>query len=335
MKNEMNDKAIRKENADEISRAVRGGEALKTLAEIYQQLYLVPGEQGESMYRAVVARGEEPPEKSLAHFRTTPEDICEYLRTPAGEVRTITLCDRKDFETCVQLMAHKAKAEPIPATQGAIILLGVINWQKINARKDAFYREAARKGEPEPTEDEWLEERSRFIQVKSNYTDVLIILSRGTYSHVPAEDVGLPEKEWLEKSQTIRQYHECTHFVCRKLYPELVDPIWDEVVADAVGIRAAMGHFDQAMAERCLGIEGEIYIGGRLENYLPEELKDTEEKKENEEKEEKEEKKVWLSRMAGKIHRLMGEIGKISDEVSGEPFELALALEEKKESLWG
>ena len=33
------------------------------------------------------------------------------------------------------------------------------------------------------------------------------------------------------------------------------------------GITAALGRFDQRMAERCLGISDGCYRGGRLENY--------------------------------------------------------------------
>ena len=43
--------------------------------------------------------------------------------------------------------------------------------------------------------------------------------------------------------------------------------MWDELVADAVGIYAALGHYDAALEKRCLGITGERYTGGRLENY--------------------------------------------------------------------
>ena len=40
-------------------------------------------------------------------------------------------------------------------------------------------------------------------------------------------------------------------------------------MADAVGITAALGHYDRALAERFLGIREGRYTRGRLENYVP------------------------------------------------------------------
>ena len=81
----------------------------------------------------------------------------------------------------------------------------------------------------------------------------------------------MPEGEWLSASHTIRKTHECTHFLCRRLFPELKDAVWDELVADAVGIAAAFGRFDPALEELFLGIDATAYTGGRLGNYVAEE----------------------------------------------------------------
>ncbi len=299
---------------------IRGAEVIRTLAEKYQQLYLAPGEKSMAAYRAVVARGEDAPEKSLGHFHTTPKDSCGYVDTPAGEVLVITLRDRQDFETFIQIMTCKCEPKPVPATQGAAILLGVISWPKLRKREQEFREEARAAGRPDPTEDEWLEERSVFLQKKENYTDKIIILSAGPYSNLPAERAGFEEGDWLEKSWVLRKYHECTHFVCRTLYPQLVDFIWDEVVADAAGIRAALGRFDGLLAERVLGLEGDKYAGGRLENYIPKEVEDREK---------------WLAETSRKIHGVIREIQEISDGLEGEPFDLVTALEERKTELWG
>ncbi len=301
-------------------RELRGREVLEHLAQAYQQLYLAPGEEGAERYRAVVARGEDAPEKSLEHFHTTPGDLAEYEETPAGEVLVITLRDRRDFETFLQIMTCRCRPDPVPATQGAATLLGVISWPKINRREREFREEARRAGRSDPTEEEWLEERSRFIARKENYTDRLIILSAGPYSSLPPEKAGFGEREWLEKSWVLRKYHECTHFMCRALYPELVDFIWDEVVADAAGIRGALGHYDLLLGERVLGLEGDRYAGGRLENYIP---KDTEDRE------------AWLRENARKIHGVTGRIQEISDGLSGGPYDLVRALEERKAELWG
>lgn len=62
----------------------------------------------------------------------------------------------------------------------------------------------------------------------------------------------LDEPAWIRASDDIRKYHELTHFVCRRLYPDLIDKVRDELIADAVGICAAFGEYrrDLKDAER-------------------------------------------------------------------------------------
>ena len=239
----------------------RGREVLIALAETYPQLYLTPGPIGAKLYPGIVRSGEDAPDHSLTGFRSHADDSLEFESTPAGIVPVITLHAREDFERFLRLMAHRGENSDIPATQGAAILDGVVNWTKIRAHEAAFLASGGK-------ESDWGEEFERFVSVKGNFRDTLIVLSWGPYSAVPAGETGYPEKEWLRMSHSIRKAHECTHFICRRLFPERKDAVWDELVADAVGITAALGHFDRALAERFLGIREGCYTGGRLENYV-------------------------------------------------------------------
>ena len=46
----------------------------------------------------------------------------------------------------------------------------------------------------------------------------------------------------------------------------------DEVIADSIGLVAAFGRYDTALAARFLGVEGETFReGGRLSHYVKEE----------------------------------------------------------------
>ena len=234
---------------------------LKPLAEIYPQLYLTPGAEGaEEAYSRIVRRGEDAPAHSLAHFRGSSLDELTTESTPAGEVRAVTLGNRQDFEMFLQIMANRCVPVEIPATQGASILDGVVNWPRIHAHREAWLAEG---GDPLG----WTEEFRRFVSEPRNYRDALIILSVGPYSAVRAEEAGLAEDEWIAASQKIRKAHECTHFICRRLFPDRINAVWDELVADAAGLYAAFGRYDLALAERFLGITAEGYTGGRLENY--------------------------------------------------------------------
>ena len=236
---------------------------METLAADYPQLCMNPDTDSQEAYRRVVLRGEEPEAKSLAHYRGDPADREEVMETPAGSVRVVTLGNRQDFELALRsLMAAKdGPLTPIPASQGAAMLT-LFNWPRIHAHL-ALY-----------PEEERAAEFKRFTAVRENYIDMLVLLSRGPYSHVDAAAVGETEAAWLEHSDTIRRYHELTHVICRRLCPGDVAPIRDELAADAVGLIAAYGRFDPETEKLFLGIRDGRYVGGRLGNYtdIPEAL---------------------------------------------------------------
>ena len=282
------------------------GSVLEPLAEIYPQLYLAPGEEGAKLYPGIVGRGEDAPVHSLDHFRGSSRDEVTTEKTPAGEVLTVTLGDRRDFETFLQIMGDRCVPTEIPATQGASILDGVINWPKIRRHKEDFL--AAGRN---PLK--WPEEFKRFTSDKRNYRDAVIILSTGPYSALPAEEAGLTEEEWLAASYRIRKAHECTHFICRRLFPDRINAVWDELVADAVGLYAAFGRYDLGLAERLLGVGPEGYTGGRLENYAGGED---------------------LDALARKVHRTLLHLdGVIRGAGETDPYALAVRLENEI-SVW-
>lgn len=229
---------------------------LERLAADYPQLYLNPDTDSQEAYRRVVLRGETTQTKSLAHYRGDRADRDEIADTPAGCVRVVTLGNRQDFELALRsLMAAKdGPLVPIPESQGAAMLT-VFNWPRIHAHL-ALY-----------PEEERAAEFKHFTAVRENYVDMLVLLSRGSYSHVDAAAVGETEAAWLEHSDTIRRYHELTHVICRSIYPGDVAPIRDELVADAVGLYAAYGCFDPETEKLFLGIRDGRYVGGRLGNY--------------------------------------------------------------------
>ena len=226
------------------------------LAADYPLLYLNPDRDDQETYRHVVLRGEDPATHSLDHYRGHPAERIDLADTPAGKARVVTLGDRRDFELVIRgLMAAKSGPnEPVPESQGASMIF-VFNWGRIHAHLAAF------------PEEEQAAEFARFTSVKENYLDMLVVLSRGPYSHVDAAAAGFAEQEWLDYSDTIRRYHELTHVICRRLYPQDTDAVRDELVADTVGLYAAFRRFDPEMEKRFLGIRDGVYTGGRLDIY--------------------------------------------------------------------
>lgn len=289
------------------------------LAETYPQLYLDPDRCSIDEYKAAVLSGDRPRSESLSHFACDGRDTAERIMTPAGEALVVTIFDRRDFETFVRCMmaAKEGPEKPVPATMGASTLTA-FNWPRIFARRDAFLKEQREAGVEDP---DWGAEFRRFTSVKDNYIDTFIVLSRGPYSNVSAEAVSsasgiqMSEEEWIEKSGGIRKYHELTHFVCRKLRPDMIDAVWDELVADAAGIYAAFGRFDRKTEELFLGISDGRYIGGRLENYLGEDED--------------------IDALSKRISAVLQEFAATADQSSGsDVFGFMTALEDRQGELW-
>jgi len=289
---------------------LRGRAVLPALAETYPQLNLPLGEEGTEAYRRIVGYGEAAPSRDLSRFLGDERDSCDIEQTPAGPVQVITLHQRADFERFLQIMAFRCRETPIPKTQGASILDGVVNWTRIRAHQAAFLAAGGR-------EEDWPGEFQAFTADRRSYTDALIILSHGPYSAIGAEEMGLAEEEWLALSHEIRKAHECTHFICRRLFPDKVDALWDEIVADAVGLFAAFGRYEACTAARFLGVAENGYVGGRLENYVSEEG---------------EEKQKALDRSAKKVYSVLY---RLQDVIAScgvtEPYPLAIRLEEEIE----
>ena len=215
------------------------------LANRYPQI-LLPIEEGISKseeYRNVCLRGQEC--NRPITFTKDPKDTLETFNTIAGDVDVLSLRKREDFVHACRCLGNKCEPVEIPDSTGAMALFGLNNWEKVRAGMD-------------------------------NYKDSFIILSSGNYSNVTNNDIyketngeiDLSEQEWIEKSISIRKYHELTHFVMRKIYPDDISFIRDELIADCIGLIAAFNTFDIRLLKLFLGIEGNIYReGGRLQNY--------------------------------------------------------------------
>ena len=217
------------------------------LSSKYPQLCLPLGEdvKDSELYKRAVLRGEDC--GMTPDFSLNEEDFLETIDTPAGPAEILFLKDRADFEHAVRALGHRCAPVDVPKSMGASAIRGLINWDKLHAHAEDF---------------------DSFIADKNNYLDSLILLSWGEYSAVPAERTGMSEEDWLEKSLTVRKFHELTHFISGRLFPENREAIRDEVMADMIGIVSALGIYDTKLAKCFLGTEGETYRpGGRLENY--------------------------------------------------------------------
>jgi len=213
-------------------------------------------------YKDIVLRGKIP-EKLALPFETNGKEELISVETPIGVTEVLYLPDREVFEYFVKVLAYKNEDVDIPKTTGAIYISGLNNWRKIQQHEIEYLKEH--------TEEEWDEEFDRFVSNKANYQGQVLLVSCGFYSAVEPQDVGFEAENWLKLSKQIRIYHEISHQITRKLYPEHKEAIRDEVIADCIGIIGSLGHYDKKLHQRILGIvDGEYLKGSRLENYIEE-----------------------------------------------------------------
>ena len=250
----MSDKAI-----------ARGKDSLEALAIRFPQLYVAPTEGNEETNRRAAGRGIKHDPATLDHFLGSEHDELRVVDTPAGSVEVLFLERRQDFETFLQIVSHRSNPTPISPTIGAMTYSGLADWGKV---RNACVSYLASGG------DDWPSEFARIAKEEpSTFRSQLIIISAGPYSNVPASDTPYDEATWLDVSREIRLHHECAHVVCRRLMPKDVLPIWDEVTADVVGLLCACDSYDDALADRFLGVTKDAYTGGRLHEYLNDDQK--------------------------------------------------------------
>ena len=115
----------------------------------------------------------------------------------------------------------------------------------------------------------WKQVFRGIIPQKALYQDRFILLSDGPYSAVPAASLGLTDAQWCSFSLTIRLEHECTHYFTRRVLGSMRNALFDELLADYMGMVVALGRFRADWFLRFMGLERYPHYreGGRLQNY--------------------------------------------------------------------
>jgi hypothetical protein len=188
-----------------------------------------------------------------------PEGIKLYLHsTYAGRIPVIFTSNRKDFVLLVQALAGRNEPINIPNSMGACMVKGYNNWGRIFSYKSNFESEFL-----------WNIEKQSFFSNKELYQDRFIILSDGGYSGVSAQDMKLSEGDWKNKSLAIRLEHEGVHYFTERVLGSSKANIFDEFIADYMGIVKAFGAYKAEVFLRFMGLEDypDYRQGGRLENY--------------------------------------------------------------------
>ena len=248
----------------------RGGDLLTVLARYLPQLAfpIRKGISASDDYRAATLRGSavDSLEEATGLGLERPDQLeLELYPSLAGRVPVLVARWRPDFVTLVRALARRNEPAVVPEAQGAVMVAGYNNWERIHQARRAW--EAL---DPEErTTASWSEEFRRIRQHKELYQDRFILLSDGPYSAIAATDLGLDEETWREKSLALRREHECTHYFTRRYYGSMRNHMHDELIADYMGIVAAEGRFRADWFLRFVGLEDypRYRDGARLDIY--------------------------------------------------------------------
>lgn len=212
-------------------------------------------------YRAATRRGA-PVESmpSAVGIDLARADACTVTIHPtwAGSVPVIQAGCREDFVGLVRAFTARNEPVPVPSSQGACIVSGYNNWDRVGRFRDDWIRD-----NPAGTFSLDLV-RDRH----DAYQDRFILLSNAPYSGVSAEAVGLTPSDWLILSQSIRREHECAHYWTRRVLSSMGNRVFDEIVADYCGLFAACGRLRADWLLLFLGLDAASSgVPGRLRNY--------------------------------------------------------------------
>lgn len=184
----------------------------------------------------------------------------------AGPVPALIIGRREDFESILQALTMHNEPKPVPPSMGACMIKGYNNWDRVLK----YRKEWESKNTAKNTEEAWPEEFQQLAQHKELYQDRFMLVSSGPYSNVPADVLGLKEDEWKHFSAMIRLHHECVHFFTLRVFGSMNNNLLDEVLADYMGIRGAIGSYKAKWFLYFMGLENypTYREGGRMQNYL-------------------------------------------------------------------
>ena len=197
----------------------------------------------------------------------SPENLeLQIHNTFVGKIPVLIIPEKDDFNTIVRAMLHRNEPHEIPSSMGAVMITGFNNWDRIHRYRDDYLKN-------NPFGNWGHEFTFNLAPNKELYQDRLILLSKISYSNVSHSDLGLEKQTWINYSLKIRLEHECTHFFTKVHFGCMHNNIYDELIADYMGISKVLGRFNSKWFLKFLGLEDyPIYRqGGRLENYIPEE----------------------------------------------------------------
>lgn len=260
------------ETWEDYEKAARSAGAFTVLQERLVQ-FRFPVQKGLSAnesYRLATLKGHNPSnmKEAAGTILKAPAEVSLHLyQTWAGRIPVIYTENRIDFETLVQVLAHKNEPVIIPPSMGACFVKGFNNWDRIKKHRRQWEPGVDGKADLELL---WSQEFRKFKASPELYQDRFLILTNNEYSNVPAEMLGLTGDKWRQLSYLIRREHEAAHYFTLRFLGSAKNHLLDEFIADYMGLVAACGRYRADWFLCFMGLENPKTFrqGGRLMNYL-------------------------------------------------------------------
>ena len=212
------------------------------------QLWIKPhhGASSSDCYKRLVLRGRmvKTQEKENCLELNDPSGFTiKLVKHPCGTYPVIEIDDHDDFRNILLCLAHRCEQADIQSSVHAQAVAGLIHWGLIRT-------------------------------INQNERAELIILHRAPYSSLPANIIpGKPtEEKWIQLSQLWRLEHELTHIATRRLVGEMRLNLFDELIADTLGMIKALETFSAVLFLQGIGInaDGSTKKDGRVHTYTRE-----------------------------------------------------------------
>ena len=212
----------------------------------FPQLLIAPRSDAHlsEQYRRLVLRGRRPTDEDLeqAPSLMDPEGLrLSIEQQPCGAVPVLDVVNRDDFDLLLHCLAYRCEPVALPPSVHAQAIDGLIHWGLIR-------------------------------EVNRSTRCQLLILHQAPYSSLSASclPVEMDQQRWLEASRSWRLEHELAHLACQRLLGEMRINLYDELIADAVGMLAALDRFDADLFRQGLGLSttGQLLPGGRALTYV-------------------------------------------------------------------
>ena len=221
-------------------------EYFQSLRSYLPQLCINPhhGASNSKSYKQLVLRGNEINKEAndnILQLKDQQSLSVRLVEHPCGTYPVIEVEDQNDFLSLVRCLAYRCELKQIQPSVHAQAVSGLIHWGLIR---------------------------------ETNLMDrcQLIILHRSPYSCLPSSVIpGKPTtQEWLEISQSWRLEHELTHLATKRLAGEMRLNLFDELVADALGMLKALKLFSADLFRQGIGLNNDASTNstGRVHTYL-------------------------------------------------------------------